>query len=180
VAVAAYPGTFNPPTVAHLAIATAAWEQAGLERVDLIISAVALGKEDLARPTVAERLAVLAAVGAGRPWLAARATEAQLLVDVAAGYDALILGADKWAQIADPAWYGGSPTARDEALARLPPVLVAPRPPFPLPSSARVLDLDETHHAVSSTAVRAGRRDWMLPEAADFARRSGLWGPRET
>ena len=173
--VAVYPGTFNPPTFAHLAVATAAWRQAGLDRVDLVISEVPLGKEDLAVPTVADRLAVLAEVTARRPWLRARSTDSQLLADIAAGYDAIIVGADKWAQIVDTAWYGGSAQARDEALARLPPVLVAPRPPFPLPAEHRALELDPSHGEVSSTAVRGGRREWMLPEAASFDRLTGAW-----
>lgn len=175
-AVAAYPGTFNPPTVAHLAIATAAWRQARLDRVDLLVSTVALGKETLVRPTLEERLEVLRAVAARHPFLGVRTTDAQLLADVAAGYDFLILGADKWAQVIDPAWYGGSETARDAALARLPPVLVAPRPPFPLPPGARVLAVDEEHGRVSSTGARAGRLEWMLPEAVELARRAGGWG----
>ena len=36
--VGAYPGTFNPPTRAHLAVAAAAREQCGLARVDLVVS----------------------------------------------------------------------------------------------------------------------------------------------
>ncbi len=174
-ATAAYPGTFNPPTVAHLAIATAAWRQAGLERVDLVVSELPLGKEHLSRPSVADRLAVLAEVAHDRPWLGARSTAHQLLVDIAEGYDAVIIGADKWAQIVDPAWYGGSEDERDATLARLPPVLVAPRPPFPLPRQHRALEVDVAHAAVSSTAVRAGRHDWMLPEARAYDARTGAW-----
>ena len=170
-----YPGSFNPPTVAHLAIARAAAEQAGLQRVDLIISRVALGKEDLERPSPTERLEVLRAVAATRPWLGARTTTHQLLADIAAGADAVILGADKWAQIVDPVWYEGSRAARDAALERLPLILVAPRPPFSLPSDqpgqVQTLRVDPGHRPVSSSAVRAGRRTWMLGEAAA----SGLW-----
>ncbi|HWG73421.1 MAG TPA: hypothetical protein VG184_05135 [Acidimicrobiales bacterium] len=177
-AAAAYPGSFDPPTVAHLAVATAAWRQAGLERVDLVISEAPLGKEGLAVATLADRLAVLSEVAATRRWLGARTTNARLLVDVAAGYDAVIVGADKWAQVIDPAWYGGSAEARDEALARLPLVLVAPRPPFPLPPGRQCLELDDSHGAVSSSAVRGGRREWMLSEAAAFDRLTGAWsGP---
>ncbi|HLI24175.1 MAG TPA: hypothetical protein VKU91_04415, partial [Acidimicrobiales bacterium] len=108
-------------------------------------------------------------------------TAAQLLVDVAAGYDYLVMGADKWAQVVDPVWYGGSEAERDSALARLPPVVVAPRPPFPLPAPSSLpagvvlLDLPGGHGAVSSTAARSGRGEWMLPEAADYARRTGAW-----
>ena len=178
-ATAAYPGTFNPPTIAHLAIATAAWQHGGFDRIDLILSEVPLGKEDLVVPPVADRLTLLQEVADRHPWLRARSTEAQLLADVAAGYDAIILGADKWAQISDPAWYGGSEDARHEVLARLPTVLVVPRPPFPLPPQHRVLMVDDAHATVSSTAVRAGRRDWMLPEAVAFDLRTGAWSDPE-
>jgi Cytidylyltransferase-like len=172
----AYPGSFDPPTVAHLAIADAARRQAGLDRIDLIISEVALGKEDHRGPGVAARIEVLRSLAATRPWLGARVTSSRLLVDIAAGYDALVLGADKWAQLIDPAWYGGSEAARDDVLRRVPPVLVAPRPPYPLPRSdpprVVLLDVDEVHAPVSSTEVRAGRREWIVEEAAA----SGLWG----
>lgn len=172
---AVYPGTFNPPTVAHLAVAEAAILQASLDRVELVISVVSLGKEALVRPGVHERLGVLEAVAATRPWLGARGTHHRLIVDIAEGFDAVVVGADKWAQINDPAWYGGDPDERDRAVARLPRVLVAPRPPFPVPGRrpGRVepLVVAAEHHTVSSSAVRAGERRWMLPEAV----RSGLW-----
>lgn len=172
---AVYPGTFNPPTVAHLAVARAATEQGGVDRVDLVLSRRPLGKEDLDSPSVGQRLAVLEAVAATRSWLGARVSDWQLLVDIGAGADAVIVGADKWAQLLDPAWYGGDRSARDAALASLPMVLVAPRPPhgLPRPQSGRVqlLRVDPEHSPVSSTAVRAGDHRWILPEA----RASGLW-----
>ncbi|MCU4184922.1 hypothetical protein K6U06_11170 [Acidiferrimicrobium sp. IK] len=174
----AYPGSFDPPTVAHLAVADAARRQAGLDRVDLIISQVALGKEDRHGPAPSARLAVLEACRASRPWLGARLTSARLLVDIAEGYDVLIVGADKWAQLVDPAWYGGSQAARDDVLRRVPAVLVAPRPPHPLPAPSpprvTLLEVDVAHGPVSSTAVRAGRLEWMADEAAG----TGLWAPR--
>ena len=40
---AAYPGSFDPLTIAHLAIAETAWSTHSLDRVDLVISQVALG-----------------------------------------------------------------------------------------------------------------------------------------
>jgi nicotinate-nucleotide adenylyltransferase len=168
-----YPGTFNPPTVAHLAVAEAAVRQAGLDRLDLVLSRVALGKEALARPTVDERQAVLAEVAATRPWLGVAVTDGRLIADVAAGYDVVVMGADKWAQVLDPAWYGGSVPARDAALARLPRALVAPRAGV-YPDGAELLDVPGHLHTVSASSVRAGRSGagaWILPEAA----RSGLW-----
>ena len=175
--VAAYPGSFNPPTVAHLAIADAARRHSGVDRVDWVVSELALGKEDVDVPVLADRLEVLRAVAASRDWLGVAVTSQQLIVDVAQGYDVLILGADKWAQVLDPAWYGGDVAARDAALARLPPALVVPRPPFPHPEhpAAAVLVVGDDHSAVSSSAARAGRREWMLPEAERFDVRSGAW-----
>lgn len=165
--VGCYPGSFNPPTVAHLAVAEAAVARAGLDRVDLVLSRDALGKEDVVAPTVDERRAVLAAVAATRPWLDVAITDARLIVDVAAGYDAVIMGADKWAQVLDPEWYGGSVAARDAALARLPRVLVAPRA-GQRPPGVELLDVPEHLAEVSASAVRAGAphaRGWALPEA---------------
>jgi hypothetical protein len=163
--------------VAHLAIGEAARVQGAVDRVVWVVSELALGKEDVSVPTLAHRLEVLHSVAAGRDWLGVELTPAQLIVDVAAGYDVLVLGADKWAQVVDPAWYGGDPSARDAALARLPPTLVVPRPPFPPPDhpAARQLVLGPDHHAVSSSAVRSGRWEWMLPEAVRFDARTGAW-----
>lgn len=176
-AVGVYPGSFNPPTVAHLAIAETAWHQGELDRLDLVVSTTPLGKPEAAGPALADRVAVLEAIAASRPWLRVKVTEAQLLADIACGYDVLVLGADKWAQVVDPFWYDGSAVARDAALARLPRVLVAPRPPFPVPSGG-ILAVPEAHLAVSSSRARIGRREWIAPEAlamieADPARFAG-------
>jgi predicted RNA-binding protein with PIN domain len=102
-------------------------------------------------------------------------TDKQLIADIAAGYDAVVMGADKWAQVRDPAWYGGDASARDAALAALPRVLVAPRPGFDVdladlgdgsvdrpddPTRARpaLLDIHPDHAHVSSTRARAGEQ----------------------
>ena len=172
-AVGCYPGSFNPPTVAHLAVADAARRHAGLDRVDLVLSREALGKPAGIGPSVDERRAVLEAVAATRPWLGVVVTTARLIADIAAGYDAVILGADKWAQVLDPGWYGGSTAARDEALAALPRVLVAPRA-GDHPAGVELLDLPDHLGEVSASAVRDGHDAaavWILPEAEA----SGLW-----
>jgi hypothetical protein len=178
-AVGAYPGSFNPPTVAHLAVARAAFEQCGLERVDLVLSRDTLGKEhhDLVR--IDDRVRVLEAIAASRPWLGVRVTDHRFIADIAAGYDVIVVGADKWAQIIDPAWYDGSAAARDAAVARLPRVACAPRPPFPVPPEAVALDVHPDHHPVSATDVRAGRRDWMSDEAIAFDETTGAWSDPE-
>lgn len=171
--VGAYPGSFDPPTVAHLALADAACRQGGLDRVDLVLSREPLGK-GAARAPLAARRAVLESVAAGRPWLGVRVTDARLVADLAEGYDAVVLGADKWDQVRDPRWYG-SDAARDAAVARLPRLLVAPRgaaSPDGLPPGALVLAVDDDHRGVSSTEAHAARRCWMLPEAVV----AGWWG----
>jgi hypothetical protein len=172
--VGCYPGSFNPPTIAHLAIAEAAYRQCGLDRLDLVVSRVALGKEAPSGPRFEDRIAVLETIARSRSWLGVRVSDAQLLVDLAAGYDVLVLGADKWAQVVDPEWYGGSIEARDEALARLPEVVVAPRPPWPVPAGRGLL-LDDVHLAVSATGARTVEPGWMAAEAAAFDARSGAW-----
>lgn len=157
-----FPGSFDPLTVAHLAVADAARRRCGLDRLDLVISHVALAKEDRRQAPVPERLAAIASATADRPWLRATDTSAQLLADIADGYDVLVIGADKWVQLHDPRFYGGSAEVMAAALARLPEVAVAPRGGVPLPDAERavVLDVDPVHHHVSSTAVRAGRLEW--------------------
>jgi nicotinic acid mononucleotide adenylyltransferase len=179
--VGVYPGSFNPPTIAHLAIAEAARRQVGLSRIDLAVSRVALGKQETDHPTFEDRLMVLEAVAASRPWLGVVVSDAQLIADIARGYDAVILGADKWAQVIDPSWYHHSETARDAALAGLPRVLVAPRPPFsPSPGPhVELLSVVADHAAISSTAVRSGHREWMAPEAAAFDAETGAWSDPE-
>jgi hypothetical protein len=157
-----YPGSFDPLTIAHLAVADAARRQCQLDALDLVVSHVALAKEDRRQAPVPERLAAIDAATRDRPWLAAVDTQAQLLADIAEGYDVLVLGADKWVQLHDLRFYGGSVAAMDSALARLPPVAVAPRAGVALPDEGGlvVLDVDPAHHEVSSTAVRAGRTEW--------------------
>jgi hypothetical protein len=181
--VACYPGSFNPLTLAHLAIAEAALERCGVARVDLVVSRVALEKEHVALPHFEHRIAVLEAAAQvpGRR-LGVVVTDAQLLVDVAAGYDVLVLGADKWAQVLDPRFYGGLESARDAAVAALPALALAPRPgapAAPVPAGTTILDVAPHLAEASSTAVRGGSRHWMAPEAEAFDAETGAWSEPE-
>lgn len=172
-----YPGSFNPLTTAHLSLAEQARLACRLDRVDLVLSRVALSKEHVERPRWQDRLAVLEDAAASRPWLGAAATDQQLLADLARDYDVLVVGADKWAQLLDVRFYGGSVRARDEALARLPDLAIAPRPgvSVKVPAGATVIVLPPEVEQASSTAVRAGDHRWMAPEAAAFDDRTGAW-----
>ena len=161
--VGCYPGSFDPLTVAHLAVAEAAVAAASLERLDLVLSYDALGKGHLDEDSVAARRAALEAQAEAIPWLGVAVTRHRLIADIAQGYDAVVMGADKWRQVIDPAWYGDE-SERDAAIARLPRVLVAPRGddvpeldgPARLPGGVELLDVHPSHRHVSASAVRAG------------------------
>ncbi len=158
-----YPGSFDPPTIAHVAIAEAAVRAGALTRLDLAISRVTLGKDADAQAPLDDRRAFVERLGVSRPWLRVVVTDAQLITEIAADYDVVVMGADKWAQVLDPAWYGGSLRARDEAVARLARVLVAPRPGFVV-TGAEVLELPAHFASVSSSAARSGAHHLIAPE----------------
>jgi hypothetical protein len=162
-AIGEFPGSFDPLTTAHLAIADAAVAAHGLQRLDLVMSAVALAKEDGGHAPLADRVATIEALIAGRTELRVATTEAQLIADIAEGYDVCVVGADKWHQLHDVGFYGGSADARDAALARLPRLAIAPRDGVDLPAEVAelVLAVDPVHGEVSSTGVRSsGREEW--------------------
>jgi predicted RNA-binding protein with PIN domain len=169
-AIGVYPGSFDPLTVAHVAIAEAAVRAAHLDRLDLALSSVALGKEDGGHASVDARANAIRRAARTRPWLASTTTDKQLIAEIASGYDVVVMGADKWAQVRDPAWYGGDAYARDAALAALPRVLVVPRPGFDVDLTgvrdrAEILDVDPEHAHVSSTRARAGEPHLVAPGA---------------
>jgi len=171
-----YPGSFNPPTIGHLAIAQAAKDQRGLFRVDLVVSRVALGKELTEWPALEDRVAVLEASVADIDGLNVVVTEHQLLVDIAQGYDVVVMGADKWAQVQDPAFYENSTEARDQAVDALSQLelAIAPRPPFDVPADSQ-LNIGPEIVPVSSTGARQGRLEWMTAAARAFDAATGAW-----
>ena len=171
-----YPGSFDPPTIAHLGIAVMARRAAGLDRVDLVVSRSALAKEQADDSAFVRRIQVLEASVSHLPWATVRVTELQLIADIAAGYDAVILGGDKWAQIRDEQWYD-SAAERDAALDRLPQVIGPNRDGHPpLPTTAIHLELPARLAAVSSTAARTTNPEWMTPPARKTAEAHGIWG----
>lgn len=171
-----YPGSFNPPTIGHLAIAQAAAQQRGLDRVDLAVSRVALGKEPAVVPSFEDRIAVLEESVADIDGVEVVVTDQQLLVDIAQGYHVVVMGADKWAQVQDPAFYGNSVEARDRAVESLLELelAVAPRPPFAVPSGAELAIAPEMVE-VSSSGARHGRLEWMTAAARAFDDATGAW-----
>jgi hypothetical protein len=128
------------------------------------------------RPLFRHREAVLEAVAADEaPWLRATVTVHRLLADIAAGYQVLVMGADKWHQIQELQWYGDSEAERDAAIARLPELAIAPRPPLEVPARWALTVPDEVVAGVSSTEARAGRLELMAPAARRFAEATGAW-----
>lgn len=161
--VGVFPGSFDPLTVAHVAIADAAVAAFGLDRLDLVLSSVALAKEHGGHAPIDDRLAAIDALRGDRPALRGRVTELRLIADIAEGADVCIVGADKWHQLHDVGFYGGSTERRDAALARLPRLAVVPRAGVALPAlgpGAVVLGVDPSVAEVSSSAVRARRGEW--------------------
>ena len=160
-----FPGSFNPLTVAHLAIAEQARQHSDLDSVDLVVSHVALDKPSPPGPSLEERVALIERDLSDRDWLSIKTTEHQLIVDIAEGYDVVLMGADKWAQVNDATYYD-SVDERDRAVSRLPEVIVADRNGFVTPEALRMAT-DESLHDVSSTAARSGDRSIMAPVAAE-------------
>ncbi|HEX4978633.1 MAG TPA: hypothetical protein VFV35_01090 [Acidimicrobiales bacterium] len=155
-----YPGSFDPLTLAHLAIAEAARAQCALDVVDLVLpDGTALGKDRHHQSVEARVAAIETAAASDRPWLRAVVRRERLLADIASGYDVLLVGADKWAQVVDVAFYG-TEARRDEAVARLPHVAWAPRGDLAPPAGVTVLSVPAWIGDVSSTAVRAGATRW--------------------
>ena len=73
-----------------------------------------------------------------------------------------------------PPGYDDDPSARDAALAALPALAIAPRPPFTVPPEHSLI-VDAAHVVVSSSEARAGSTEWMSPAARAFDRRTGAW-----
>ncbi len=169
-----FPGSFDPPTIAHLAIAEAAVSTHVLDTVTFCLSADPLGKSHVDQATLVDRVTVLELESTRRPWLRVETTHRRLLADIASGYDVLIVGADKWEQLHELDFYDGDPIKRDAALARLPIVAVAPRPPHAAPERL-MLKIDPALGLVSSSAARAGRVDHLTPQTAEYARDVARW-----
>ena len=158
---AVYPGSFDPPTIAHLAIAFAALEQCACSSLTFVLSRAALGKEHR-DATVDLRAAVLRDL-LDDERCRVEVTSSRLIAEIAHGYDVVVVGADKWAQMLDATWYPDA-AAHEAALGELPHVALVPRPSHPNLSSSvpmTVLTLaDPALFDVSSSAVREGRDEW--------------------
>jgi nicotinic acid mononucleotide adenylyltransferase len=161
-------GTFNPFTRAHAALAVAG-HRAGCEPVVLAMAPVSLDKEGLQRAHPVDRLDWVQSWARRHPWALVAAASHPLLVDMAealgrvtGGRVALLLGADKAAQLVEDRWYD-DPAAARERLNRAARLLVAERAGHPVPD-------------LSLPAVRLRTADWVPERSSTQARAAAARG----
>jgi nicotinate-nucleotide adenylyltransferase len=159
---AVFPGTFNPMTVAHRALARAALAQA--DEVVLVLPRV-LPHKDYSGATFESRAEMLCAAVGGNEPISVAASEKGLFVEIAAecreAYGpavslAFLCGRDAAERIAD--WDYGYPGAFPEMLRQF-HLLVAARqgeyePPEELRAAVRRLTVPREHDEVSASEVR--------------------------
>jgi nicotinamide-nucleotide adenylyltransferase len=202
-----FPGSFNPPTLAHLAMlrearAYAERHDGGRWQVYAALSRQIVDKEAVERMTLLDRVLLLERVLASHVKHAGIVLlNRGLYVEQAQGIRAafpqvrrlfFLVGFDKIVQILDPRYY----TERDSALRELfalAQLLVAPRgndgerelrellarsENRPFASFIRPLPLEERYRNVSSTEARTTAALDILPrEARDFIQRTRPYAP---
>jgi nicotinic acid mononucleotide adenylyltransferase len=184
-------GTFNPFTRAHAALAVAG-RRAGCDLVVLAMAPVSLAKEGLERAHPVDRLDWAAAWARRHPWAAVAAASHPLLVDMAEALGratgaeiALLLGADKAAQLVEPRWYD-DPAGALQRLERAATLLVAERTGHPTPDlglRARPLPTPAWVPERSATQARAAAArglplgDLLPAVVAAAVERTGAYAP---
>ncbi len=156
-----FPGTFNPLTVAHLALADAAISS-GCDQVFFCLPLVSVDKEDI--DDVVARLAQTARFLAGYAHLTAAVMNVGLYVNIAeaarrflpGARPVLLCGADKIEQIFDQAYYADPLEQVLSSLFAKADIWASPRSGSILPEhpNVRELSLDPAFLKVSSSEVR--------------------------
>jgi nicotinic acid mononucleotide adenylyltransferase len=159
-------GSFNPLTRAHAALAVAA-RRSGLDRVVLAMAPTSLDKEGLERAHPVDRLDWTLSWARRLPWAVVAVSSHPLLVDMVESLQrltvsdvALLVGADKAAQLVDPRYYQDLEAAMTR-LDRAASVLVANRAGYEAPVSrlrSSPLRMPEWTSARSSTQAREAAR----------------------
>ncbi len=187
-------GSFNPPTLAHEALAMAAYATAGVDCVLWTISRVTVDKERIVKASLIDRLLVLEAMTERLPHMAVALIDAGLYVDQAhilrtafpqISDLTLIMGFDKIVQIFDPRYYHtaqpegalepseSAETERDSTLRELctlAHIVVAPRADDGPDDLRRLLDTPHNRPfaaAISMSPLEAALRDISSTELRD-------------
>jgi phosphopantetheine adenylyltransferase len=162
--VALFPGTYDPATIAHVAVAESALEHADV--VLLTVPVVSVDKEH--RGGLVDRIEAVCRAAARHDRLGVAVTNVGLYVDLARvasdafgrGRVDLVCGADKLAQIMRPEYYPDRDAGEVmRSLLSAARILAAPRRGHSLPEGLPglvVLDVASEYHSISSSDVREG------------------------
>ena len=185
------PAAFNPPTLAHTALAEAAGREHGLDQVAFVLPQ-ALPHKGFEHASFEQRLKLLRAAVVERPHWAVATAQGGLVYEIVEELQALggpeveavlLCGADAAERFTT--WdYGGGPSFAEQLRAF--EMAVAARfgryePPEPLAHRIRAVSLPEEAQGVSSSEVRErvgqGRpwRHMVPPQVADEIERLGLY-----
>jgi nicotinamide-nucleotide adenylyltransferase len=179
-------GSFNPLTLAHLAMAQAGSEAVRLDALVWTMAAVTVDKERVARATLADRLAQLAAlaeaflgshvvlVNRGLYVDQVRALRAHLAREAAV---AVMVGFDKIVQIFDPHYYRDRDTALDELFGEA-HLAVAPRGDAGAPELEALLRTPENRPYAGRVTMIPLARKYREDSSTAARRIAGEQGPR--
>jgi nicotinate-nucleotide adenylyltransferase len=198
------PGSFDPLTAAHAALARAALRHGGLSSLLFLLNVYVVDKADTAQAALADRALVLLRHVARRPRCGVAVCNRGLYVEEAEALAPLVpagaelwfvVGHDKIEQIFDPRYYADRDAALDRLFA-LAGLLVAPRGRagraaltalLARPENARYrgrvrpLPLPRAYREESATALRAALaagadvRRRLAPAAAAFVAATGCY-----
>ncbi|MGC8480705.1 MAG: hypothetical protein ACP5PJ_04090 [Acidimicrobiales bacterium] len=161
----AYPGTFDPPTIAHIDIALGALELPSVTRLEFVLSTDPFPKSSPPLLNLEERIEILGEVIRRDHRLGIATSSSRLITDLSRGYDAVIMGTDKFIELHDLRFYE-SPQDMMGRLQQLAPLIVVRRgsDTTPIPAGVINLVIDVHLREVSSTQVRAGHEELAAPE----------------
>jgi nicotinic acid mononucleotide adenylyltransferase len=196
------PGSFNPPTEAHLALARSALATGWIDRLDFLLASRTVNKERVEGATLADRLLLLELVAAPTEQLGVVFVNRGLYVDQAELIHAalpmlaelwFVVGFDKIVQIFDSRYYHDRDIALDRLFERA-SFMVAPRGEADVDDLTTLLDRPEnrryrgrisslplapSYRQMSSSRVRAHVVDSLNDAPAvvrRFVRSTGAYG----
>ena len=182
------PAAFNPPTVAHLALADAAADFAGLDQVAFVLPEK-LPHKRFEGASFEQRVALLKAAVADTHGRAVAVAAGGLFIEIAREFRALcgpaieiflVCGSDAADRIVN--WdYAEGPTFAEQLEEFR--MLVGSRgrryqPPYDLQDRIKSLELPPTYATISSTAARGGGSVDIPPRVAELVARWGLYRGR--